>query len=104
MDENQLLQLRQAITAGISDGVRQGVAAASREPNAQGTNKTTQFGRTSGSTGGGGGGSLLGKPFESASKHLEEVTKNAGGDIKTLGTNLAGATPIISEFRRNLEE
>ena len=99
MDENQLLQLRQAITAGISDGVRQGVAAASREPNAQGTNKTTQFGRTSGSTGGGGGGSLLGKPFESASKHLEEVTKNAGGDIKTLGTNLAGATPIISEFK-----
>ena len=99
MDENELLQLRQAIAAGISDGVRQGVTAASREPNAQGTNRTTQFSRTSGSTGGGGGGSLLGKPFKAAGDQLAEVTNNAGGDIAKLGENLAGATPIISAFK-----
>ena len=96
MDENELLQLRQAIAAGISDGVRQGVAAASREPNAQGTNRTTQFGRTSGSTGG--GESLLGKPFDAAGKQLAEVTKNAGGNITSLSENLTRATPILSKL------
>jgi hypothetical protein len=96
MDENELLQLRQAIAAGISDGVRQGVTAASREPNAQGTNRTTQFGRTSGSTGG--GESLLGKPFDAAGKQLAEVTNNAGGNIRSLSENLTRATPILSKL------